>query len=35
LGKRRSKNDMLPTYMWKEKARREEEGSKEDRKERG
>jgi len=29
LGKRGGKNDMLPVYIWKEKARREEEGSKE------
>jgi len=29
LGKRGSKNAMLSTYIWKEKARREKEGSKE------
>jgi len=29
LGKRGSKNDMLPAYMWKEKARGEGEESKE------
>jgi len=29
LGKKGSKNNTLPTYMWKEKARREGEGSKE------
>jgi len=32
LGKGGSKNDTLPTYMWKEKVKREGEGSKEDRK---
>jgi len=32
LGKRGSKNNTLPTYIWKEKARREEEESKEGRK---
>jgi len=32
LGKEGSKNDTLPAYMWKEKARREEKGSKEDEK---
>jgi len=35
LGKRGSKNDMLSTYMWKKKARREEEGSKESGKRQG
>jgi len=35
LGKERGKDDVLPTYMWKKKARREEEESKEDRKEQG
>jgi len=33
LGKRGGKNDTLPAYMWEEKARREEEGSKKGRKE--
>jgi len=32
LGKRRSKNNILPAYMWKEKARGEGEGSKKGRK---
>ena len=31
LGERRGRNDVLSTYMWKEKARREEKGSKESR----
>jgi len=31
LGERGSENDTLPTYMWKEKARREEKGSEESR----
>jgi len=33
LGKRGSKNDTLPTYIWKKKARREGERSKENGKE--
>jgi len=32
LGERRGEDDALPTYMWKKKARREEEESKKDRK---
>jgi len=32
LGKRESKNDMLSTYIWKEKAKKEKEESKEDEK---
>jgi len=35
LEKRGGKNDMLPTYIWEEKARREGEGSKEGRKGQG
>jgi len=35
LGKRESRNDTLSAYMWKEKARREEKGSKESGKEQG
>jgi len=35
LGERRGKNNMLSTYMWKEKARREEKGGKESGERRG